>query len=121
MPGFHPNPAPRHNLPPHLSNKLISSREYTVADRTFSFTRFDLYPLDSHNCKLLVHSSYDASTIYYHPMELNYDTKRRTIILEYAIGINPLEEKRHKGTFINYVSTESRGGLAEKTNLCATN
>ena len=72
-----------------------------MADRTFSFTRFDLYPLDSHNCKLLVHSSYDASTIYYHPMELNYDTKRRTIILEYAIGINPLEEKRHKGPSMN--------------------
>ena len=53
-----------------------------------------------------MHSSYDASTIYYHPMELNYDTKRRTIILEYAIGINPLEEKRHKGTFINYVRTK---------------
>ena len=63
---------------------------------------------------MLVHSSYDASTIYYHPMELNYDTKRRTIILEYAIGINPLEEKRHKGTSINYVRNESRGGLAEK-------
>ena len=45
---------------------------------------------------MLVHSSYDASTIYYHPMELNYDTKRRTIILEYAIGMNPLDEQRHK-------------------------
>ena len=63
-----------------------------------------------------MHSSYDASTIYYHPMELNYDTKRRTIILEYAIGINPLEEKRHKGPSINYVSTESRGGFGRKTN-----
>ena len=43
-----------------------------------------------------MHSSYDASTIYYHPMELNYDTKRRTIILEYAIDIDPLLEERHE-------------------------
>ncbi len=66
-------------------------RKFTFNNQQMVYRRFDLYPLDSHLCSLLVHSAFDVTSIVYNPMKLNFNDDKRTIILEYAINIKPIE------------------------------
>jgi hypothetical protein len=57
--------------------------------------RFDLFPLDAHDCSLIMYSVYDMRSIKFSPMEHHFNNSQRITILEYDVAIRPLSRSRN--------------------------